>query len=204
MPMACAAQHESPESQAEDKTMAIKRSDVRRYQKQFAQMLDEMGIAITDEERDNIEIAELGLGAFESQGLGLIVYENNDRYCAKELIMLPRQTCPEHRHPPFGGTPGKMETFRCRSGEVYLYVEGDPADEPRAIVPPASNDHYKVFHEIVLGPGGQYTIPPNTWHWFQAGPQGCIVSEFSSTSRDDLDEFTDPNIARLPEVIADE
>jgi D-lyxose ketol-isomerase len=54
-----------------------------------------------------------------------------------------------------------------------------------------------VFHEIQLNPGDQYTIVPNTLHWFQAGPQGAVISEFSSTSRDDLDIFTDPRIRRV-------
>ena len=39
-------------------------------------------------------------------------------------------------------------------------------------------------------------MPPDTLHWFQAGPEGAIVSEFSTQSRDDLDVFTDPEIAR--------
>jgi D-lyxose ketol-isomerase len=43
----------------------------------------------------------------------------------------------------------------------------------------------------------QYTIPPNTLHWFQAGEGGAIVSEFSSMSVDEKDVFTDPNIVRV-------
>ena len=57
---------------------------------------------------------------------------------------------------------------------------------------------YTVRHEIVLRPGEQHTIPPNTLHWFQAGPEGAVVSEFSTQSRDDLDVFTDPRIERAP------
>jgi D-lyxose ketol-isomerase len=50
----------------------------------------------------------------------------------------------------------------------------------------------------VLRPGEQFTVPPNTRHWFQAGPDGAVVSEFSTQSRDDLDVFTDPEISRAP------
>ncbi|TSA17199.1 D-lyxose/D-mannose family sugar isomerase, partial [bacterium] len=39
-----------------------------------------------------------------------------------------------------------------------------------------------------------------TLHWFQAGDQGAVVSEFSSASIDELDVFTDPNIKRIPEI----
>jgi D-lyxose ketol-isomerase len=37
-------------------------------------------------------------------------------------------------------------------------------------------------------------------HWFQAGAEGAVVSEFSSTSRDEYDVFTDPRIVRIPVV----
>ena len=39
--------------------------------------------------------------------------------------MFPGQACPEHRHPPVGGEPGKEETFRVRRGSVRLWVDGD-------------------------------------------------------------------------------
>jgi D-lyxose ketol-isomerase len=48
----------------------------------------------------------------------------------------------------------------------------------------------------VLRPGDQFTIPPDTWHWFRAGEEGAVVSEFSSTSRDELDVFSDPRVER--------
>ena len=127
-------------------------------------------------EREEVELADFGLGRFEEIGLALVVYENNDRYCAKELVLLPNQLCPEHRHPPVGDDPGKQETFRCRTGEVTLFVDG--------------------HGEMTLQPGDQFTIPPDTLHWFRAGDEGAIVSEFSSRSRDETDVFSDPEIVR--------
>ena len=152
---------------------------------------------LSDDERAAIEVADLGLGRLRETGLQLLVYVNTDRYCAKELVLYPGQTCPEHRHPPFEGTPGKEETFRCRTGLVYLYVEGESTPNPACAPPPG---RYTVAREIALRPGEQHTIPPNTLHWFQAGPAGAVVSEFSSASRDELDVFTDPEIRRAPEV----
>ena len=78
------------------------------------------GIELTDAERLQVEVADFGLGNLRESGLMLLVYVNTDRYCAKELVLYPKQTCPEHRHPPFDGTPGKEETFRCRRGSVDL------------------------------------------------------------------------------------
>ena len=181
----------------------LKRSEWRKAQARAANMLEAAGIALTEEEKAAIEVAEFGLNDLERQGLELITYINTDRYCAKELVLFPRQTCPEHRHPPLGADPGKMETFRCRWGKVWLYVEGEPAAKPKAVLPEGSEPYYTVFHEIELNPGDQYTIPPNTLHWFQAGDEGAIVSEFSSTSRDEFDIFTDPRIKRLPEIAED-
>ncbi|OXS58760.1 D-lyxose/D-mannose family sugar isomerase [Cohnella sp. CIP 111063] len=161
-------------------------------------MLEQAGIVLTEEEKANVEVADMGLGELAVSGLQLITYVNTDRYCAKDLVLLPRQTCPEHRHPPLGpDNPGKQETFRCRTGRVWLYVEGPATSEPQARPPAGSEAYYTVFHEIELNPGEQYTIPPDTLHWFQAGDEGAIVSEFSSTSRDESDIFTDPRIRRL-------
>ncbi len=162
-----------------------------------AQMLERAGVVLTPQEQLSIEVADLGLGELETTGLELVTYVNTDRYCAKELVLFPSQTCPEHRHPPVNGDPGKEETFRCQHGLVYLYVEGEPTAEPKAKPPTGREGTYTVWHEIVLEPGEQHTIPPDTKHWFQAGPEGAIVSEFSSTSRDEFDIFTDPQIRRV-------
>ncbi len=157
----------------------ITHDEQRQARAYAADQLAAVGIVLTDAERDSIEVADFGLGRLRETGLLVLVYVNTDRYCAKELVLYPRQMCPEHRHPPFDGAPGKEETFRCRSGVVHLHVDG---------------------REIVLRPGEQHMIPPDTLHWFQAGDEGAVVSEFSSTSRDELDVFIDPEIRRLPVV----
>ena len=153
----------------------ISELELREAQAYASERLEAAGIALTEAERASIEVADFGLSRLREVGLQLLVYVNSDRYCAKELVLFPGQTCPEHRHPPFDGTPGKEETFRCRTGLVHLNVAGE---------------------EIVLGPGEQFTIPADTLHWFRAGPEGAVVSEFSSTSRDELDVFTDPAVER--------
>jgi D-lyxose ketol-isomerase len=171
----------------------ISERELREARQYAAERLADVGVVLTDEEREAVEVADFGLSRLDETGLQLLVYVSNDRYCAKELVLKPRQTCPEHRHPPFDDTPGKEETFRCRSGLVHLYVEGEPAPDAACAPPPGV---YTVGHEIVLRPGMQHTIPPGTLHWFQAGPEGAVVSEFSTASRDELDEFTNGAVAR--------
>jgi D-lyxose ketol-isomerase len=140
-----------------------------------AQALADAGIVLTPAEVEAIELADFGLGRFEEVGLALVVYVNTERVCAKELVLLPHQLCPEHRHPPVGDDPGKEETFRVRAGSIELNIDGE--------------SHH-------LRPGDQLTIPPDTLHWFRAGPDGAIVSEFSTRSRDESDVFSDPQIVR--------
>jgi D-lyxose ketol-isomerase len=149
--------------------------EVSAAQGRAAAALADAGIVLTPAERDAIEVADFGLSRLAEVGLQLVVYVNTERVCAKELVLFPGQACPEHRHSPFGGSPGKEETFRCRAGLVRLHVAGE---------------------EVVLRPGEQHTIPPDTLHWFQAGDEGAVVSEFSTASRDELDVFTDPRVTR--------
>jgi len=176
--------------------MDNKREEIK---KRVWRMFDEAQIAITDAEKEKMEIAEYGLNCWASIGLQIIVYVNTERCCAKELVLFPQQTCPEHRHPPMPGNPGKEETFRCRYGDVYLYVEGEPTAQPKGVAPKGREQYFTVWHEITLGPGDQYTLMPDTLHWFQAGPRGAIISEFSTQSHDETDIFTDPEIIRVPE-----
>ncbi len=179
----------------------MKLDQVKRARKRTIEYLKKARIAVTKEEADTIEVADFGLNDLKNIGLELIIYQNNERYCAKELVLFPRQMCPEHRHPPQSGMNiGKQETFRCRWGEVYLYVPGPAVAKPKAKVVPKHKKHLTVWNEVVLRPGDQYTIAPNTPHWFQAGKNGAIVTEFSSTSIDETDIFTDPAIKRMPEI----
>ena len=157
---------------------------------------DRAGIALTPAEKATMEVSDFGLGNLESLGLELVVFVNTQRVCAKEIVLFRRQTCPEHLHPPVGDSPGKEETFRCRAGLVYLYTEGVRTPSPVCRPPANSGDAFTVWHEVELRPGRQHTIPPNTLHWFQAGAEGAVVSEFSTTSTDELDVFTDPRIGR--------
>jgi D-lyxose ketol-isomerase len=141
-----------------------------------AAMLADAGIVLTPAEQEQIEVADFGLGRLVEIGLQLVVYVNTERVCAKELVLFAGQMCPEHRHPPVGDDPGKEETFRCRTGSVVLWVEGHGEVELRSV--------------------DQFTIPPDTLHWFRAGDEGAIVSEFSTRSRDETDVFSDPRIVR--------
>lgn len=178
----------------------ITRAEYDRVRAEALKHLEAQSIRLRPDEADGMEVADFGLSRVREIGLQLIVYVNTERCCAKELVLLPRQTCPEHWHPPVGDYPGKEETFRCRSGTVYLYVEGEPTKNPSAVVPSGQEPYLTVWHELVLQPGEQWTIPPNTLHWFQAGGDGAVVTEFSTKSMDEHDVFTDPSMERTTRI----
>jgi D-lyxose ketol-isomerase len=178
----------------------ISKQTFEQARQRMLEYLDRAGIVLTPAEVEQIEVADFGLNELDNTGLEILTYVNTDRVCAKELVLFPRQTCPEHMHPPVAGEPGKEETFRCRWGEVYLYVPGEPTPNPKGIPPAGREQTYTVWHEIVLKPGDQYTLMPHTPHWFQAGDEGAVVSEFSTRSRDEADIFTDPDIQRAPVI----
>ncbi len=175
-------------------------TEIKKRQNQAASALKQAGIALTKEEKSRIEIADFGLSRFKQTGLAVLVYVNTQRCCAKELVMWPRQTCPEHRHPSVAKAPGKEETFRCRKGTVYLYVPGAKTARPKARPPKGREKTYTVWHQVRLEPGDQYTLKPDALHWFQAGKKGAIVSEFSTRSTDENDVFTDAEIQRTTKV----
>ncbi len=170
------------------------RAEYNEQVKKALSFYEKANIVLTEEEKNNIEVADFGKNNIDKIGLQLVVYINTERVCAKEMVLTPFQTCPEHKHVPSPVAQGKEETFRCRYGEVYLYVDGEGSREDiKAVIPPTP---VTVFKEIVLKAGEQYTIMPETLHWFQAGENGAVVSEFSTRSTDETDLFTDKEIIR--------
>ena len=171
------------------------------YEKQVQSALEyyqKAGIILSEEEKGRIEVVDFDLGIVDDVGLQLLTYVNTDRVCAKEMVLTPYQTCPEHMHVPTNGKEGKEETFRCRYGKVYLYVPGEGRREDiQGRIP---GTEVSIFHEIVLEPGDQYTLMPETWHWFQAGADGAVISEFSTRSTDETDVFTDKRLVRAPHI----
>ena len=158
------------------------------------------GIATTPAEVERLEVADAGLGDLWRVGLVILTYVNSERVCAKELVCLPGQMFPEHWHPTIKGKPGKEETFRCRWGTFYLYIPGERTPNPKAAPPAERRPYLTSWHEVVLTAGDQHTLPPDTKHWFQAGAEGAVVSEFSTHSDDESDLFRDPRVKRTPVI----
>lgn len=178
----------------------VNRKEFERIKVKALELFDSAKIELTEREKMNLEVTDFGLNKLEDTGLQLITYVNTNHVCAKDLALLPNQTCPEHKHPKRDFDDGKEETFRCRYGKVYLYVEGENNENISINLPQGDEKYYTVFKEVILNTGEQYTIFPNTLHWFKAGGKGAVISEFSTRSTDEDDIFTDPRIKRIPEI----
>ena len=174
----------------------MKRSVYEKMRNEALKYYQKASIVLTEDEKNRIEVADFGLDIVEKVGLQLLTYINTERVCAKEMVLLPNQACPEHMHVPSGGLAGKEETFRCRYGKVYLYTDGGKEKSSSDIEAPLPPTDVTVFHETVLSAGEQFTIYPETLHWFIAGEDGAVISEFSTKSTDETDRFTDSRIIR--------
>jgi D-lyxose ketol-isomerase len=180
----------------------ITTSQLRSAQEWSYDIFKKAGIPIREDERDKIEIADFGLNEFQKQGMHLFTMIATNRYAAKALALAPLQTEPEHWHPRIDDDPGKQETIRAVYGTLYFYIPGDDTLK-NGFVPVGREKVFTCRHEIVMRPGDQLTLEPGQKHWFQAGPEGAVRYTFSSTARDVLDGFTDPEIKRVTEVVED-
>jgi D-lyxose ketol-isomerase len=166
-----------------------------------AELILKSGVAVRDEELAKLEVVDFGLGEIEESGLQVMPIAETPALGVRLVALLPGQTCPEHRHPPLGDHPGKEETWRVAWGEMYVNMPGEMTPERRARPPEHREEAFTVRYEIVLRAGDQFTSPPNTWHWFQAGPEGAVVWLFCSRFTDAEDEFTDPDVRRMAPII---
>jgi len=163
------------------------------------------GFQVNEKEFNSISVVDLGLNELETTGLYILTLFETDWVGAKLLIMKPYQFFPQHRHPPLknGNFPGKTEVIRGYWGSFYLIVPGEKTSTLKANPPLHRRKYIDIWHEIEIGSGDQYIIPPNTWHWFQAGPKGAIVWSISSRVTDVQDQFRDPQVIRKTVIVDD-
>ena len=156
------------------------------------------GLILRDEEIERIEIADFGSSRLRQIGAQILTLEANAWVSIKVLILMPWQLEPQHRHPPceVEQYPGKTEVLRSQWGELYHYGEGPQAPRPRARPGQDDRRYLTVWNETILRPADQIVVPPNTWHWFQAGPEGAVVWTISSKATDAVDQWSDPRVVR--------
>jgi len=179
----------------------ITRDTYAAAQKRAASLLTQTGIALCDAELKRITVADFGLSDLGHIGGQILTLVDTPEIAVKLIAMFPGQVLPEHRHPALGDYPGKAETLRCEWGTLYLYTEGSACPAPKGQPPRDRLSTFTVWHEVLLHPGEQVTLAPNTLHWFQGGPDGAVVWSFSTRAVDITDVFTDEDIKRQTVVV---
>jgi D-lyxose ketol-isomerase len=181
--------------------MMLTKRQYQEAQKRALEYMKMAGVVLSKKEKKNITVADFGLSDLKHQGGQILTFFNTDRISAKIIVLFPWQILPEHWHPAMGNDIGKEEITRVRWGKVYLYVPGETTPRPKAKIPLEERENFTVWHEIILRPGDQYIIPPKTVHWFQAGRNGAVTDDYSSTARDLQDGFTNPRIVREAQIV---
>jgi D-lyxose ketol-isomerase len=181
----------------------IKRAEYEQARRWAWDFVRGTGIPLRDEDFAGMDVADVGLSELAASGLQILTLAATDWVGAKLLVLRPNQFFPQHRHPPSldGSYPGKTEIFRGHHGLAWLYTEGEPTPQPRVLPPAHRRQWCTAAHQVRLGPADQYVAPPNTWHWFMAGPEGAIVWSISSRVTDAADQFTDPQVVRQTRIV---
>jgi len=183
--------------------MMLTKKQYREAQRRALKYMLKAGVVLSEEEKQNIGVADFGLSDLEHQGGQILTFFNTDRISAKVIVLFPWQILPEHWHSAINNDIGKEEVMRVRWGEICLYVPGEPTPNPKAKISSEERGNFTVWHEIILKPGEQYIIPPQTVHWFQAGEDGAVIDDYSSTARDLQDGFTNPRVVRETRIEED-
>jgi len=111
-----------------------------------------------------------GLKKFKKYGCFLFNCINRE-YAKKIILMFENQKHPLHKHKL------KEETFQILQGKLISELNGK---------------------RNILYPGDTQLVKPGVWHKFQAGPEGCIFEEVSTTHYNNDSFYQDVRINSLP------
>jgi D-lyxose ketol-isomerase len=141
------------------------------------------GYPVFDGLREGLWVSDYGLGEFAKLGLGAYTFINDQEggYMGQDLYLLPGQMLPEHYHLVTEKGPAKMEGWHVRHGISYVYGEGEPTKNIKAVIPKChQNGTVSVRHETILREGQCSTLNRATArHWQFGGPEGAIISEYA-------------------------
>lgn len=144
-------------------------------------LLEQMHYPVTPTVRKNIWIADFGIGDFPRVGMGGLVWINRPdyNYFGLDILLLPGQMIPEHRHVATDKAQPKMESWQVRCGKIVTFGEGAPTPELLTQVPESQRASIQSKHGAPLGlheTGHLNRV--DAWHYMIAGPQGAWVTEY--------------------------
>jgi D-lyxose ketol-isomerase len=168
---------------------------------------------------DNFWVCDFLQGDFANLGMGGIFWMNvkgtyeelqDKKFIGKkygflghEIYLLPCQALPEHRH--FAGPEGfgaKMEGWLVRYGSARFFGAVDSGQGEKLISTLPKEEQpwgfgeswFKCKYYVDKKAGETWTLSkPEAYHFMQAGPEGCITTEFA-TYHNDV-RFSKPGMA---------
>ena len=147
----------------------------------FLDMFKFYGVPYTPLMEKDIWFTDFGLGDFENVGMGGIFWVNNEeqRYFAHAIYLLPGQMIPEHAHVATK-FPAKHESWMVEKGWAYNFSEiGE--ETPNAPAIPATHGPIKSKNFVIQQVGEVLPLKQlTTFHFLMAGPEGAIVSEWAT------------------------
>jgi len=166
-------------------------TQIENVRNEYVTLLKISGFPLTEREVDSLEVKDFGLDNVRTEGFGLIDLLRTQTIRINLIVLLPHQTLPQHLHPSYDNEPGKEETLRVLYGTTRVFVEGAPS--PCVDIPAGKEQWYTALKKIELDSGAQYSVPPNTKHWFQAGENGSVNIAFQNRVDESKNIFYDPD-----------
>ena len=164
----------------------------------YIDLMEYHGYPVFGDVREKLWVSDYGTSQFTKLGLGANMFVNNEehRYMMMDIFLLPSQMLPEHYHLATDKNPSKLEGWLVRHGISYVYGEGEPTPNMKAIVPKCHmNGTVTVKHEVILHPG-QFA-PLNragARHWQFGGPEGAIITEVANVHDETGVRHSDTNL----------
>ncbi len=144
---------------------------------------------------ENLWVADFNSNKFTEVGVGGYVFVNDNKYgySSCELLLLPGQILPEHKHVATEICGPKMETWAFRHGSVVSIKEGGetPGIQERL---PESVVHSRLEENLGTGDVSGTTVEAG-WHWMKAGPEGAVFTEYSTYSDFGAVRFSDSDLS---------
>ncbi len=164
----------------------------KEVRSEYSDLLVKSGFPISKNELEMLEVNDLGLGDIRKEGFAFIDILRTKRLRITILMLLPNQSLPQHVHPPYEEEIGKEETIRVIFGQTKVYsAKNNQEDEP-ILIPTGKEKYYTARHETKLEQGQQFTVTPNTNHWFQGGSEGAVNICFQNRVDETRNIFFDP------------
>jgi D-lyxose ketol-isomerase len=156
------------------------------------ELLSRSNFSLSPTEVQAIRINDFGLNNLPTEGFAFVDLLRTERVRTTLMILLPNQALPQHKHPPYDSEPGKEESVRVIWGQFTVCIEGAPTPGVENLIPPGKEPYYTARKAVVLEPCMQFTVPPDTAHWFRAGPEGAVVLACQNRVDEERNLFYDP------------